>query len=68
MQVARVSPLSGKLNSLEVDCLPEQIEAWQKGRLIQNVLPQLSAAVREFLISGYTPAEQEILFATFPEE
>jgi hypothetical protein len=36
---------------------------WKNGQLIQNVMPNLSAEQREFLISGMTPAEFEDLFA-----
>lgn len=35
---------------------------WQNGALIQEVFPDLSADQREFMISGYTPAEYRDIF------
>lgn len=32
-------------------------EAWQKGTLIQEAMPGLTAEEREFLISNHTPSE-----------
>jgi hypothetical protein len=37
----------------------EQLEAWQGGELIQNAMPDLSAELREFLMTGITPFEWE---------
>jgi hypothetical protein len=62
MIVARVSRMSGRMHEMDLPVTPEQIEAWRQGELIQNVMPQLSAAEREFLISGVTPEEWEALF------
>ncbi len=47
---------------MDLPVTPEQLEAWRQGVLIQHVMPQLSAAEREFLISGVTPEEWEALF------
>jgi hypothetical protein len=35
---------------------------WQDGKLIQDALPSLTPAEREFLMSGLTPAEREEAF------
>ena len=37
-------------------------EAWQNGELIQKALPEASATVREFLISGICPECQASIF------
>lgn len=39
----------------------KQVKEWVGGKLIQNVFPQLSPSEREFLITGFTPAEQDQL-------
>jgi hypothetical protein len=62
MLVVRVSRMSGKVHQMDLPVTPEQLEAWRRGELIQDVMPHLSAAEREFLISGVTPAEWEALF------
>lgn len=43
----------------------EGVKAWRAGTLIQEALPGLTDDEREFLISGFTPAEWDALF---PEE
>ena len=35
---------------------------WQKGALIQNAMPEVSATDREFLISGICPVCQKAIF------
>lgn len=65
MLIQRTNPLTGKVNTREIDCTPEQLKAWEAGALIQNVMPHLSADDREFMISGCTPEDWAIL--TGPE-
>ena len=35
----------------------DELERWQNGELIQNVMPQLNDEQREFLMTGITPSE-----------
>lgn len=58
----RYSPVSKRVNSLELDVTEGQLRAWQNGAKIQDVMPHLSADEREFLISGIFPGEWDILF------
>lgn len=67
MIVAKVSPMSGQVNELELPISQDAYEAWRSGALIQRVMPHLTSVQREFLISGYTPEEQDILFAPYDE-
>ncbi len=57
MRVAKFSLISGKLSEMELDITQEQYDAWRKGLLIQDAMPNLTAAEREFLVSGMTPDE-----------
>ena len=58
MQIKKRSTLSGAMNIREIDCTGEQLDRWENGgELIQNVMPDLSADDREFLLSGITPEE-----------
>lgn len=41
----------------------EQHKSWHRGDYIQDVCPELTADEREFLISGFTPAEFEVMFS-----
>lgn len=63
MLITKRSPLTGKTNTLEVPCTPEQIEAWDNGTLIQEAMPNVPAPLREFLMSGITPDEWDAAFA-----
>lgn len=63
MIITMRSPLTGKTNTLEVPCTPEQIEAWENGTLIQEAMPNVPAPLREFLMSGITPDEWDAAFA-----
>ena len=57
MIVRRANIFTGRVRELELDVTQEQIERWQNGELIQNVMPHLSVDEREFLISGMLPEE-----------
>ena len=62
MEITKVSQVSGKTHTLEVDVDESQMEDWNNGMLIQDAMPNLSAHMREFLISGVTPEEWDMMF------
>ena len=56
--VTKTSPFTGNAHTLEIPCSPEQYYAWIKGEgLIQQIMPDVPAELREFLITGVTPEE-----------
>lgn len=56
--ITRISQLSGKAHTMEIDITNEQLAAWQSsGQMIQRAFPNLSAEEREFLLTGITPEE-----------
>jgi hypothetical protein len=57
MLITRCSLLTGRIHEREIDVTEEQLAAWKGGRMIQDVMPLLSAEDREYLISGATPQE-----------
>jgi len=57
MIVQRRSIISGKVNTMNIDCTEEQLNRHKMGELVQDVFPNLSVEEREFLISGVTPEE-----------
>lgn len=65
MLVVRKSILTGIVRKRDLDITEAQFEAWQNGALIQDAMPQLSVADREFLINGVTDEEWR---QTFGEE
>tara|TARA_R110002124_G_C8804413_1_gene502672 strand:+ start:235 stop:429 length:195 start_codon:yes stop_codon:yes gene_type:complete len=57
MIVNKKSLLSGKSHEMEIDVTNKEIALWMEGSLIQDVMPNLTANEREFLMTGITPAE-----------
>lgn len=66
MEITRRSPISGREVTLEVPCTPEQIKRWRSGVLIQEAMPDVPAALREFVKTGITPEDWETLFGRGP--
>ena len=62
MLVTKQSPISGKMNSMELLITEAQLMAHRNGELAQNVFPTLSVEEREFLVSGISPKEWNDLF------
>lgn len=68
MLITRVSPFSGIETTQEIDVTEEQLDRWQNGELIQNVMPHLTPSEREFIMTGITEAEWENMFGEDSEE
>lgn len=70
MKISKISHLTGEYNTREIDITIDQYNDWQNvlenksRRPIQDVLPNLSADDREFMISGITPDEWDNAFGS----
>jgi hypothetical protein len=42
---------------MDIDVTDEQMNLWKSGELIQLAMPNVSADEREFILTGYTPAD-----------
>lgn len=62
MRITRKSMFTGKVHTLDVPCTEEQYRAWQSGVHIQNAMPNVSADLREFVMTGVTPEEWNKIF------
>ena len=62
MKITRVSTISGKSNTLDLNVGQHQIDAWKNGMLIQDAMPDLTVNEREFIKSGITPEEWDLTF------
>ena len=52
---------------MDLPITQEQIDYWKSSRtVIQDVFPNLSASEREFLISGYTDEDWQMMFGAAP--
>lgn len=61
MLIKRTSILTGKTHEMEIPVSKTQIHNWQLGCLIQNVMPELTPEEREFVRSGITPDEWNLV-------
>jgi len=62
MLISKTSPLTGKINTMDLDIVEAHITLWQEGKNIQDVMPHLNDNEREFLITGYTSSDWEFIF------
>ena len=63
MIITKTSPMTGMINTMDVSVTEVQIARWQGGMLIQDVMPNLSADEREFIMTGITPDDWEKMYA-----
>jgi hypothetical protein len=70
MQVIRKSPFTGKTNSMVLNVTQAQIDELDSPnrRLIQQIFPNLTSAEREFVKTGYTQEDWNVIFADQSDE
>ena len=58
MRVTKTSPFTGNTHTLDIPCTVDQLERWKAGEgMIQEIMPDVPAELREFLMTGITPEE-----------
>ena len=62
MTITKKSMMTGKLNTMTLNITMAQLEAWKGGVLIQEAMPDLSPAEREFIMTGTTEEEWKEAF------
>ena len=62
MQITCRSAVSGIIRTEDINVTSEQLAAWDKGALAQEVFSNISADDREFIMTGITPAEWKEFF------
>lgn len=69
MDIKRRSPWSKRTNTWRLDVTEEEYSAWRNGMLIQEAMPRLNPAEREFLKTGLTNTDWFDMFKNdFVEE
>lgn len=61
MKFTRTSIMTGSTHEMDLDITEDQLNDWNQGQLIQDVMPELSPEAREFLITGITSDEWDSL-------
>lgn len=62
MLITRTSMFTGKTTTLDIPVTQEQLDNWNKGMMIQNAMPNLTADEREFIKTGVTKEEWDETF------
>lgn len=62
MQIQRVDPYTGKLNTLDLNVTKEQLDLYANGTLLQDAFPHLTPTEREFIKTGLTEESQNKIF------
>ena len=68
MEVTRRSPVTGKINTMELDITDEQLFNYYTGALVQEAFPSLTADQREFFKTGTTAEDWDQMFGTEDEK
>ena len=63
MTISRFSPVSLKINEMSMMIDPNDLARWSRGAMVQESMPYLTPAEREFIISGVLPGEWDALFS-----
>ena len=61
MMFTKTSMMTGNTHEMDLDITEDQLNDWNQGQLIQDVMPELSPEAREFLITGITSDEWDSL-------
>ena len=73
MNITMASAATGSVNTMNINVTEQQLahyvnsgmciqDAWVDGSLIQDVMPDISADEREFIMTGITPDEWDAMF------
>jgi hypothetical protein len=69
MLIKRISPLTKKHSSREINITKEQLEEIEsRTRNIQDIVPHLSPGEREFILTGYTEQDWKDMFLEDPDD
>mgnify|MGYP001386354215 CR=1 FL=1 len=68
MLISKVSDISNKMHTMDIDVTDEQLQDWREGTAIQDAMPNLTPDEREFIKTGITPKEWEEMFGDAGDE
>tara|TARA_R110000772_G_scaffold247213_1_gene360986 strand:- start:347 stop:553 length:207 start_codon:yes stop_codon:yes gene_type:complete len=68
MLISKVSDMSNKMHTMDIDVTDEQLQDWREGTAIQDAMPNLTPDEREFIKTGITPKEWDEMFGDAGDE
>ena len=61
MQITKTSMISGIERTMDIPVTQEQLDSWNQGMLIQEAMPNLTPDEREFIKTGITNDEWDMM-------
>tara|TARA_B110000483_G_scaffold69250_1_gene86473 strand:+ start:177 stop:374 length:198 start_codon:yes stop_codon:yes gene_type:complete len=61
MIITKTSPLTGYINTMDIDITPLQLTQWEGG-MLHTAMPLLTRDEREFIMSGLTASDWEDMY------
>ena len=68
MLISKISDMSNKMHTMDIDVTDEQLQDWREGTAIQDAMPNLTPDEREFIKTGITPKEWDEMFGDAGDE
>jgi len=68
MMISKISDMSNKMHTMDIDVTDEQLQDWRDGTAIQDAMPNLTPDEREFIKTGITPKEWDEMFGDAGDE
>jgi hypothetical protein len=70
MKITRRSPMTGAVNTMEMEITPEEMARWERPDrpLILHCFPNLTPTEREFIMTRYTQEDWDKMFKGCDEE
>lgn len=68
MKIRRISAITGVERTKDIPLNPDDWVKYKMGYNLDDALPYLSDADRDFILSGITPEEWKVAFVTQEEE
>jgi hypothetical protein len=68
MMISKISDMSNKMHTMDIDVTDEQLQDWREGTAIQDAMPNLTPDEREFIKTGITPKEWDEMFGDAGDE
>ena len=68
MLISKVSAISNKMHTMDIDVTDEQLQDWREGTSIQDAMPNLTPDEREFIKTGITSKEWDEMFGDAGDE
>ena len=60
VEVSKMSPVSGKVNKMDLPITPEDYQTWLLGHLVERIKHKLTPEQLEFVTTGKVPEDTQV--------